>query len=424
MASETTTSKKQQTAVTAAAIVLAALLVGGVTYSYLAVQDGEVENTFATDASIDVSVDETTGSDYTVIPGTSEEKDPTVTVTTSEQAYVFLIVQDNTYGLVNYSIDEDEWTLLYGDDDTYNTDMDGYNTKIYYKLVEASDDEQEINVLTDKTVSYSDDVSVLDAAGNVIEGVTLSFGAVAITAAGYDSAADAFADAYGEYTGSPLAYVYAVEAGTIDVASGIAVNSSMGNGYTYTVFGTSVTIGPSKDEGDVTLDAAYVFEATESASVAANSYYADWIADFEVSFDTSGASEDDLESWGGTVALFGQYDKWSNYWVPMTLEDCDEEGTTYKLLESHLFGNSTYSQYVDTEFTYYDLCNDVVAFQCGTVQTISSDDDLYSYFDAIDVPDGVTMTVTLKLYDPDEDSTASVECGSWSYTFGGDEAEE
>lgn len=63
--------KKKNIAVTATAIALAVVLVlGGGTFAYLSDSTGTVKNEFDTNYN-DVELDETTGSDYDIVPGTS-----------------------------------------------------------------------------------------------------------------------------------------------------------------------------------------------------------------------------------------------------------------------------------------------------------------------------------------------------------------
>lgn len=124
--------KKKNIAVTATAVILAvALVLGGGTMAYLSGQSEEAANTF-TPNSNSVKLEETTGGSYDIVPGTSQDKDPTVTATYTLDSYVFLEVVDSTGGLVDYEI-EDGWILL------SKTESDGTTTYVYYQLLTASD---------------------------------------------------------------------------------------------------------------------------------------------------------------------------------------------------------------------------------------------------------------------------------------------
>lgn len=381
-------STKKKTAAAATAVALAAALMIGGTFSYLSAASGEVVNTFSTD-TIAVDVTEDGDGQYDIVPGTSESKNPTVTVDAGYDAYVFLIVQDNTLGLVEYTIDDTVWKLLYADED--GDGVNDYETTIYYTTVDAADETQYLNVLYGQTVSYSTDLTnsdMLDASGNLLDNITLSFGAVAIESASFDDVYAAFKAAYASYTGTPLASVTTVDP------------------YEITI---SYSSSSSDVVGTITPDVIYVFAATESTDTAAYSYYADWVADFVVTFDTSGANADELADWNGYVAVAGQYDTYSeNYWIPILLTGVTD-GSSYNLLQT-LFGYSSGWGGVD----YLELCGVIGEFTCGTIQTITLDG--YS----IDVPDGVKMTVELRLYESYSNQENYVSCGSWTYTFGSD----
>ena len=110
-----------------------ALLIGGGTFAYLQSESNNIENKFRTN-QVNVSLEETTGGDYNIIPGTEQKKDPKVTVMATVPAYVYVEVTDATEGLINYEIAEG-WKKL------------GDFGNIYYREVENSNSEQEFNVL-------------------------------------------------------------------------------------------------------------------------------------------------------------------------------------------------------------------------------------------------------------------------------------
>ena len=85
--------KKLIIAVIALSLVLCCF-VGG-TVAWLVAQSEEVTNTF-TVGNIQITLTETTGSGYKIIPGDSVDKDPLITVMAeSEKCYVYVVVENN-----------------------------------------------------------------------------------------------------------------------------------------------------------------------------------------------------------------------------------------------------------------------------------------------------------------------------------------
>lgn len=168
---ENTKSKKRKTLTTAIAIILAiAMVFGGSTYAYLQANTDDVINNFKTN-QVNVNLKETTGNEYNIIPGTSQAKDPTVTVTATIPAYVYIEVTDTTDNLIEYSIAEG-WLQL-----------DGYDN-VYYR---EADSDVSFPVLENDSVSYSEDLTNSDmviqnddGTYSLKDGITLSFNASAI----------------------------------------------------------------------------------------------------------------------------------------------------------------------------------------------------------------------------------------------------
>ena len=99
---------KKKVVITGLAVVLAAAMaLGGGTYAYLQGTTEDVVNNFNTNKVL-VELNETTGNDYNIIPGTTQEKDPKVTVDATVDSYVYVEVRDATKGLVSYVI-ADGW---------------------------------------------------------------------------------------------------------------------------------------------------------------------------------------------------------------------------------------------------------------------------------------------------------------------------
>lgn len=175
-------TKKKKLLTTGLAVALAALLlISGGTFAYLQSQTDNTVNTFSTN-EVKVNLDETTGSGYNIIPGTTQDKDPKVTVENTVDAYVFVEVTDTTEGLVTYDIAEG-WTKLDGYDD------------VYYRAVAKDATDKEFSVLKDDKVTYSvalENSDMLDKDGNLKKDIELTFKALAIQKEGFDDAVTAY----------------------------------------------------------------------------------------------------------------------------------------------------------------------------------------------------------------------------------------
>ena len=174
-------SKKKMTTTALAVALAVLLLIGGGTFAYLQSTTGDATNKFRAN-QVTVDLTETTGSDYNVVPGTEQAKDPKVTVNNTVDAYVFVEVTDTTQGLVEYSI-ADGWTKL-----------DGFDN-VYYREVAEDANPKEFSVLASDKVSYSaalENSDMLDTDGNLKSGIELTFKAQAIQKTGFDSALAAY----------------------------------------------------------------------------------------------------------------------------------------------------------------------------------------------------------------------------------------
>lgn len=122
------------------------------------------------------------------------------------------------------------------------------------------------------------------------------------------------------------------------------------------------------------LETGYVFTANQTGEEAAASEYANWHADFAVSFDGNVPT--------GSAALAGQYDAFSDNWFAFEAFDVDDSdgidgipaNQTFRLLEAF------------AQINYTELCESIKVFKCGA----------YTLNDQVD---GVTMTVELRLYE-------------------------
>lgn len=161
--------KKMMTTAIAGAMA-ATIAVGGGTFAYLQGQTNTVENQFNPNEVV-VDIEETTGNQYSIVPGESDPKDPTLKITNTLPSFLFATIVDNTDGLVQYEV-ADGWKAL-----------EGYD-KVYYRIVDPVLDaqgnatEQTFGVLKDNKVDYSaalTNADMVDAQGHLRDSVTLSF---------------------------------------------------------------------------------------------------------------------------------------------------------------------------------------------------------------------------------------------------------
>ena len=236
-------SKKAKVLTSVAAVALAAsMIIGGGTYAYLQGVSDDVVNTFNAN-QVTVDLQETTGDEYNIIPGTSQEKDPKVTVNATVDAYVFVEVTDNTDGLVDYAI-EDGWIAL----------GDAY-PGVYYREVAANADVKEFNVLKDNTVSYDaalTNENMLDENGELKDGLELTFKAYAIQAEPFANAVEAWNGKDIQFVADEESLKAALEAGgeivlTEDIE--IADIQKVAEGATVTLDLNGKTITVAEDAG-------------------------------------------------------------------------------------------------------------------------------------------------------------------------------
>lgn len=144
--------KKKIVLIAMAVLVLALSVAVGTTVAWLMDTSETVENTF-TIGDINIELSETTGSDYKIVPGGKQAKDPTVTVKAkSEKCYVYVLI-DNTVVLDGTAvavpnISDANWEKI---------GSSGTKTLYRYKAeVAYSDNDQTIPVFTE--VSYANTI--------------------------------------------------------------------------------------------------------------------------------------------------------------------------------------------------------------------------------------------------------------------------
>ena len=158
--------------------------VGG-TIAWLTAQTDPVVNTF-TYGDINITLSETTGDRYKIIPGVNIDKDPKVTVKKdSEACWLFVKVeQTGTFvaNKVTYAIDN-SWTALPG--------VDG----VYYRQVDSVTENTAFSVLEGDKITVLDTLTKDDIKDIAASHPTLKITAYAVQKAGIDTAADAWAKA-------------------------------------------------------------------------------------------------------------------------------------------------------------------------------------------------------------------------------------
>lgn len=172
------------------ALVLVIGCVAGGTVAWLVAKTEPVVNTF-TYGNIDIALAENTGKDYKIIPGTDITKDPKVTVKGgSEACWLFVKVEEVgaistiTTDPVHYAIDTG-WAQL--------KDKDGKDISgVYYRLVDAVDNNTAFNVLKDNKIIVSGELTKETINGYAVQQPTLTFTAYAVQKENITDAATAW----------------------------------------------------------------------------------------------------------------------------------------------------------------------------------------------------------------------------------------
>lgn len=197
--------------------VILVMLVGVAgTLSYLQVQTGSVQNTFAP-SNIDLKLEETNvdgdsaaANTYKMIPGVEIDKDPKVTVKADIDCYVFVQVEESTYfdTYMTYAI-ASGWKLY--DSGATTIDTVANDTYVLYREVSSADAANGISfdVLSGNKVTVpntvdKDDMNALYNIDGTVKADSqpkLTFTAYAIQKAGFENnLAGAWAAAQGQQT--------------------------------------------------------------------------------------------------------------------------------------------------------------------------------------------------------------------------------
>ena len=94
------------------------------TFAYLTSTPDSITNVF-TVGKVAISIEETTGDTYKMIPGNVYDKDPCITVEDgSEDCWLFVKVEENNNtapngSYINYEVNSNDWTLVPGETNVY-----------------------------------------------------------------------------------------------------------------------------------------------------------------------------------------------------------------------------------------------------------------------------------------------------------------
>lgn len=171
-------------------IMILILVIGAVggTLAWLTDKTDPVTNTF-TVGNVDITLAETTGKTYKMVPGQTITKDPKVTVEAgSEECWLFVKIEKSTNydNFMTYTV-ANGWTAL----------GDAY-PDVYYRSVPASTTNAEFAVLDDNKVTVKDTVTKAmmdEITKGTANAPTLTFTAYAVQSAGFDTAVEAWGEA-------------------------------------------------------------------------------------------------------------------------------------------------------------------------------------------------------------------------------------
>ena len=175
------------------ALVLVIGCVAGGTVAWLVATSDTVTHTF-TSGDINITLAETTGEDYKIIPGKDIPKDPKVTVTAgSEACWLFVKVEESgtfVADKVTYAIDKD-WTALEGE------------KGVYYRKVAAVTADTDFSVLEGNKITVKDTLTKGDIKDIAATNPTLTFTAYAVQQENIPDAATAWKAANPTTTTNP-----------------------------------------------------------------------------------------------------------------------------------------------------------------------------------------------------------------------------
>lgn len=176
MTKKTRRAKARRALLTLSLVLVMMMVAVGGTIAWLTDKTETVTNTF-THSEIDITLTETTGTTYDMLPGTTIAKDPKVTVKAgSEAAWLFVKIDETTDldNYITYTVDSD-WTQL---KDADNNNVEG----VYYREVATVTADTPYNVIANNQVTVKTDVTnaMMKAVKEDTDKVQLTFTAYAV----------------------------------------------------------------------------------------------------------------------------------------------------------------------------------------------------------------------------------------------------
>lgn len=162
------------------AVSLLLMLGVGTTVALLVASTNTVANTF-TIGNVGITLTETTGNEYKIIPGATVKKDPVVTVLSgSDSCWLFVKVEKNSTfdSYCTYEV-QDEWTSLPG------------HEGIYYQKVDSPRENMTFPILENNCIRIKDTVTKEQLSILTIHPI-LQFTAYGVQSDGVDTAHDAW----------------------------------------------------------------------------------------------------------------------------------------------------------------------------------------------------------------------------------------
>ncbi len=192
---------KNKTIIAIAALSLVLCCAIGGTLAYLLDKTTPVVNTF-TYGDINITLTESTGNEYKMVPGNTITKDPEVTVDeNSEACWLFVKVEKSSnYGeyLEEYVM-ADGWNALNGVEGVYYREVNAATAEMGTSYAVLEDDRVNVKTSVTKAMMNAIDGFTVDADGNAIvsqdeldERPTLTFTAYAVQKDNVNSAAEAW----------------------------------------------------------------------------------------------------------------------------------------------------------------------------------------------------------------------------------------
>lgn len=176
--------KKKLTTVLAIVLVVALSVAG--TYAYLTSKTATITNTF-TVGKVNITLAETTGPEYQLIPGKEYTKDPVVTVKGgSEKCYLFVEFDE-----IGNPADYLTYTSLLAAPAWTQGDGTKIPENVWYRVVDKSATDTTFNLLAGDKVTIKDTVTN-ENMGDASK-AKLAYTAYAIQADGFGTAAEAWA---------------------------------------------------------------------------------------------------------------------------------------------------------------------------------------------------------------------------------------